>query len=76
MLNIGLLGAGRIGDVHAKAIASHPGSKLVAVSDVNKEAAEKLAAQYGAEARTTEAILNDTAIDAVLIASSTDTHTD
>ncbi|MFK0690174.1 inositol 2-dehydrogenase [Mesorhizobium sp. IMUNJ 23033] len=76
MLNVGLLGAGRIAGVHATAIASHPGSKLVAVSDINTAAAEKLAAQYRAEVRTTEAVLNDPAIDAVLIATSTDTHSD
>jgi myo-inositol 2-dehydrogenase/D-chiro-inositol 1-dehydrogenase len=76
MLKIGLLGAGRIGNVHAKAISSHPGSQLVAVSDVNMQAAEKLAAQYGAEARATDQIINDASIDAVLIATSTDTHSD
>ena len=76
MLKVGLLGAGRIGNVHAKAISSHPGSKLVAVSDVNMDAAAKLAAQYGAEARSTDAILADAGINAVLIATSTDTHSD
>jgi myo-inositol 2-dehydrogenase/D-chiro-inositol 1-dehydrogenase len=76
MLKVGLLGAGRIAGVHATAISSNPGSTLVAVSDINTEAAAKLAAQYGAEARTTDAILNDPAIDAVLIATSTDTHSD
>jgi myo-inositol 2-dehydrogenase/D-chiro-inositol 1-dehydrogenase len=76
MLKVGLLGAGRIAGVHATAISSHPGSTLVAVSDINADAAAKLAAQYGAEARTTEAILADPAIDAVLIATSTDTHSD
>jgi len=76
MLKIGLLGAGRIGTVHAKTISSHPGSTLVVVSDVNMDAAGNLAAQYGAEARSTEAILGDAAIDAVLIATSTDTHSD
>lgn len=76
MLKVGLLGAGRIAGVHATAISSHPGSTLVAVSDINTEAATRLAAQYGAEARTTEAILNDPQIDAVLIATSTDTHSD
>ena len=74
MLKVGLLGAGRIGHVHAKAIAGHAGSALIAVSDVNADAARKLAAQYGAEARSTDAILADPAIDAVLIATSTDTH--
>src|SRR3990167_1833888 len=76
MLNVGLLGAGRIAGVHATAITTNPGSRLVAVSDINADAAAKLAAQYGAEARTTDAILNDPAIDAVLIATSTDTHSD
>ncbi|WP_343081044.1 inositol 2-dehydrogenase [Ostreiculturibacter nitratireducens] len=76
MLKVGLLGAGRIAGVHATAISSHPGSTLVAVSDINQAAAEKLAAQYGAEARDTDAIIADPAIDAVLIATSTDTHSD
>ena len=76
MLGVGLLGAGRIGNVHAKAISSHPQSKLVAVSDVNTEAAAKLAGLYGAEARSNEAIIDDPAIGAVLIASSTNTHSE
>ncbi len=76
MLKVGLLGAGRIGNVHAKAITSNLGSELVAVSDVNTAAAAKLAAQYGAEARSSSDIINDAAIDAVLIATSTDTHSD
>jgi myo-inositol 2-dehydrogenase/D-chiro-inositol 1-dehydrogenase len=76
MLKIGLLGAGRIAIVHAKAIASHPGSQLVAVSDFIPEGAAKLAAQYKCEARSTEAIIADPNIDAVLIATSTDTHSD
>lgn len=76
MLKVGLLGAGRIGNVHAKAITSNLGSALVAASDVNTDAAAKLAAQYGAEARSSSDIINDPAIDAVLIATSTDTHSD
>lgn len=74
MLKISLLGAGRIGQVHAVNIAANPRSTLVAVSDVNADAAAALAARFGAEARATEAILSDPAIDAVLIATSTDTH--
>jgi predicted dehydrogenase len=64
MLNVGLLGAGRIGHVHAVNIAGHGHSRLVAVSDVNAAWAEQLAKLYGARADTTEAILNDPAIDA------------
>ena len=76
MLGVGLLGAGRIGNVHAKAISTHSQSKLVAVSDVNAEAAAKLAGLYGAEARSNEAIIDDPSIGAVLIATSTNTHSD
>ena len=76
MLKTGLLGAGRIGQVHAQTITAHRGSELTAVSDYFPEAAEKLAAEYGSTARTTEDILGDPEIDAVLIATSTDTHSD
>lgn len=76
MLKVGLLGAGRIAGVHATAISSNPGSTLAAVSDYIPENAEKLAAQYGCEARTTDEIIADDGIDAVLIATSTDTHSD
>lgn len=76
MLNVGLLGAGRIGWVHAAAITAHPGSRLVAVSDINAESAVKLAAAYDADPRTNDAIIADPKIDAVLIATSTDTHSD
>jgi myo-inositol 2-dehydrogenase/D-chiro-inositol 1-dehydrogenase len=76
MIKVGLLGAGRIAGVHATAISSNPGSTLAAVSDYIPENAEKLAAEYGSTARTTEEIIADASIDAVLIATSTDTHSD
>lgn len=76
MLNVGLLGAGRIGHVHAQAIASHPGSRLVAVSDVIASSATRLAAEYGAEARLSDEIIADPSIQAVLIATPTDTHSE
>lgn len=76
MLNVGLLGAGRIAGVHATAITTNPGSRLTAVSDFIPEHAERLAAKYGSIARTTDEIIADPSIDAVLIATSTDTHSD
>ena len=76
MLNVGLIGAGRIARVHATAITGHPDSQLAAVSDYIPENAEKLAAQFGSFARSTQDILADPAINAVLIASSTDTHSE
>ncbi|WP_353617541.1 Gfo/Idh/MocA family oxidoreductase [Tropicibacter sp. R15_0] len=74
MIKVGLLGAGRIAGVHATAISSNPGSTLSPVSDYFPENAEKLAAEYGSTARTTDEIIADPSIDAVLIATSTDTH--
>lgn len=76
MLNIGLLGAGRIGKVHAQAISAHSGSRLVAVSDVAAENANNLAAEFGAKARSSDEIIADPAIDAILIATPTSTHSD
>jgi len=76
MLKVGLLGAGRIGQVHAAAIDGNPGSVLTAVSDVNRAAAETLAGKYDAGATGSEEIISDNNIDAVLIATSTDTHSD
>ena len=76
MLKVGLLGAGRIGRVHAVNIAAHPRSELVAVSDINAAAAESLAQEYGARALSSEEILADDSINAVLVATSTDTHSD
>jgi myo-inositol 2-dehydrogenase / D-chiro-inositol 1-dehydrogenase len=76
MLKIALLGAGRIGQVHARSISANPDCKLVAVADVADDAAQKLATRYSADVRSVEDILSDSAIDAVLIATSTDTHSD
>ena len=75
-MKIGLLGAGRIGQVHAPNIANHASSELVAVSDVHQPAAAALAAKFGAVVKSSEQIIADPDIDAVLIATSTDTHSD
>ena len=75
-VRFGLLGAGRIGKVHAKAVTSNPLAKLVAVADAMADAANALADQYGAEVRTIEAIEAATGIDAVIICTPTDTHAD
>ncbi|MBB3331569.1 myo-inositol 2-dehydrogenase/D-chiro-inositol 1-dehydrogenase [Halomonas campaniensis] len=75
-MKIALIGAGRIGQVHAQAIASHPEASLAAITDYHASAAEALATQYGSQALSAEAIFADDTIDAVLIASSTPTHAD
>ena len=75
-LNIGLIGAGRIGRVHAENMAYRiPEANLVAVSDIYAEAAERLAAGLGVTAyQDHRRVLEDERIDAVLICSSTDSH--
>lgn len=72
----GLLGAGRIGKVHARAIAGDPGATLAAVADAIPAAAAALAAEYGAETSSIEAIAAADDIDAVVICTPTDTHAD
>jgi len=69
-------GAGRIGQIHAANLAGHPDAELVSVVDVVADAAEALAANYGAHVTTPEDALADDTVDAVIIASSTDTHAD
>lgn len=76
MLKVGLLGAGRIGRVHAANIAGNARSSLFAVSDMHEKVAQELASSYGAKVMSLDEILNDPGIDAVLIATSTDTHSD
>lgn len=75
-MKVALFGAGRIGKVHAASVKMDPRSDLVAVTDVMSEAAEALAKEQGIEARSADEILADTSIDAILIASSTNTHAD
>ncbi|MER2509347.1 inositol 2-dehydrogenase [Amaricoccus sp.] len=71
-----LLGAGRIGKAHARAVSGNPDATLVAVTDALPDAAAALAAQYGAEVRGLDAIEASGDIDAVLICTPTDTHAD
>ena len=73
-LNFGLLGAGRIGKVHAGAVAAVPGARLVAVADAFPDAAKSLADSFGAQTRSVEAIMSAKDIDAVLITTPTDLH--
>lgn len=75
-IKFGLLGAGRIGKVHAKAITGDANAKLVAVADAMPAAAQAIADQYGCDIRSIDAILVAKDIDAVVICTPTDTHAD
>lgn len=76
MISIGVLGCGRIGQVHAQTVAKSGRAKLVAVADAMPEAAENVAAQYGAAVRSVDEIIQSTDIDAVIICTPTPTHSD
>jgi myo-inositol 2-dehydrogenase/D-chiro-inositol 1-dehydrogenase len=71
MLDIAVIGAGRIGRIHAGNIAVHASARLAGVTDADPEAAHRLA-----EALNTRVLTTDDAFraDAVLIASPTPTH--
>ncbi|MDW8270356.1 MAG: inositol 2-dehydrogenase [Anaerolineae bacterium] len=76
MVNMGLIGAGRIGRVHAGHLAHHiPAARLAAVADINPTAAADLAGRFGVPAYGDHRyVLDDPDIAAVAICSSTDTH--
>lgn len=74
MLNFALLGAGRIGRLHAANIAAHPKARLLLVADAAAASAADVAALHGAKVASVEAALASADVDAVLIATSTDTH--
>jgi len=75
-LHIAVLGCGRIGKVHAQSIAENPRASLVAVADAIPAVAEALAAQHDAKVADIGTVMADTAIDAVIICTPTDTHQD
>jgi myo-inositol 2-dehydrogenase/D-chiro-inositol 1-dehydrogenase len=76
MIRMGLLGAGRIGRIHGSNVAAHPGASLVAVADALPQAAQTLAAETGSKVASIEAIIADKDIDAVVICTPTDMHSD
>jgi myo-inositol 2-dehydrogenase / D-chiro-inositol 1-dehydrogenase len=74
MLTVSLFGAGRIGNIHALNVSNNPKAKLKYIVDVNAEAAQKLALVTGAKVSDVHTAITDPDVDAVIIASSTDTH--
>jgi myo-inositol 2-dehydrogenase/D-chiro-inositol 1-dehydrogenase len=76
MISIGLLGAGRIGQIHGRNIAASPRARLAAIADPMPEGAKALSKATGAPVKTPDEILADKSIDAILIGTPTDTHAD
>ncbi len=80
MVRIGIIGAGRIGKVHAESIMNHiPGATVAAIADpFMSEETKKWCTSLGIMKIHSDyhAILDDAEIDAVMVCSSTDTHAD
>ena len=76
-LRFGVIGAGRIGKIHAENLATRiPDAEVAAIADVDLKAAQELAYRLHVPVAVDDyhAILSDPTIDAVAICSSTDTH--
>ena len=75
MLQVAVLGAGRIGKIHAGNVALNRNAKLVAVADPFGSAAKDLAAQFGCEASLDPlAVIERDDVDAVVVGTPTHTH--
>lgn len=75
MISFGILGAGRIGKVHARTIAESGRARVAYVADAMADAAVSLAGSVGAQVASVEEVLASD-VDAILIATPTDTHAD
>ncbi|GIV78409.1 inositol 2-dehydrogenase [Litorilinea aerophila] len=76
-LNLGLIGVGRIGRMHAEHLAHRiPKANLIAVADVIEEAAQEVARRLRVPTAVQDyrRLLEDPAIEAVVICSATHTH--
>lgn len=74
VLRLGLVGAGRIGQVHAASIAADPGTALALVHDPVPGAAAAVVARHGGTAVELDAVFAPGAVDAVVVATPTATH--
>ena len=75
-VKLAVIGAGRIGQIHATNAARNLNVQLVGVADAIPAAAQKLAGTLGTRVVDVAQIFADPGVDAVLIGSSTDTHAD
>ena len=76
-LNVGVIGLGRLGRVYAADLAQRvPKARLAAVADRQADLAESFARDHGVPKwyQTHEDLLDDKAIDAVAVITSTSTH--
>jgi len=76
-LKIGLIGSGRIGQVHAGSIADTKGANLAWICDPFIDGATALAAEFGGKVTADpEDVFNSGEVDVIVVASPTPTHLD
>ena len=75
-INIGLIGCGGLGRVHADCVKRINGAQMIAFCDTNESAAKKLCDDFGGKYATTSAekVLSDREIDAIYICTRHDSH--
>jgi len=76
MLNVGILGCGRIGQVHGKSLLRMENATATAVSDFMPDAASSLGQILNASVMTSDELIESSNVDAVIIGTPTDTHFD
>jgi len=76
MYNLALLGAGRIGQIHANSVSLNPDCHLKYVVDMNETVAHDTAKKFSSQVASVDEVLNDPDIHAVLICTITSTHAD
>lgn len=77
MLRIGIIGAGSIGAAHARAAKQVAGVKVGAVCDIDREAAERVAADHRADVFTSHSeLIEHAGVDAVVVNTPHSLHTD
>jgi myo-inositol 2-dehydrogenase/D-chiro-inositol 1-dehydrogenase len=74
MIRIAVIGAGRIGQIHAANLVQNENADVAFISDVVEPAAHSLASRCRAAVATVDQVMGDASVQAVVIASSTDTH--
>ncbi len=78
MIRLGIIGAGTMGRLYAHAYIQHPGTTVSAICDLHEAPARGLADEFGVDAVFTsyQQMLEDTALDAVVVATPDFAHRD
>lgn len=77
-IKVGIIGAGRIGQVHAETLVTRvPAAEVLVIADIYEDSAKSASEKYGIPDYSTNPsqLIRSSTIDVIVICSSTDTHT-